>query len=347
MKEARIKEKVYSAQALAIVLIVLVVAAIIALAIISRVKSEQRNVADERSSSQSLSVSENLLDAITVLPISEVAELVNDTENNNLYNLCKTEDDLEYEFWENGCVLNNTSEVAEFLNALDEVHVGSDNVYSVIAEQMEAELVASCGNDQHEVEMTILPIEEGEELVLQEGIVLSLIPDSDPIDGCSVTVNSNRVRDSVKTGILESSHYFSETAGFAEYDYDLSNGYCLFDCSADLAWVGANPTSYNNGWINSPDGASFTKAMKITQGANEYIMSELRLRPLGDDVIISYVTSPTGCVDLKEIMKLRVVTSCSGTTQGKETIIPRENWTPSVFDYTIYNGQGEFEYELY
>jgi hypothetical protein len=344
MKSFERKDR-YSGQALAIVLIVIVVAAIIALAIMSRVRSEQRNVTDERSSSQSLSVSEDLLDAVTALPMGEIAELINgDHGANSLDDLCESPGTLDYEFWENGCILDDTEEVMTFLQSLDDVYVSSDSVFSVIATQMEAELTASCGGNEHEVEMTILPIEEGEELILQEGVVLSLIPDTIPSGACDITVNANRIRDGVKSGIIESAIYSDDVLGFAEYDYPLSKGYCLFDCLSDLSWVGANNT---NGWVNSPTGTTFTRPLELVQSGDTFGLNELRLRPIGDDVAISYTTSPTECIELKQIMKLRVVTSCSGVSQGKETLIPRENWTPSIFDYTIYNGQGVFEYELY
>jgi len=338
-----IKRNIYEGQALAVVLIIIVVAAIIALAIMSRVKSEQRNVADERSSSQSLSVSDNILDAVISLPISTIAKAINTEENEVLSNLCK-KDSLDYEFWEDGCVLDDTEEVSSFLTALDDIDVNVDPVYSVIASQMESELVASCGETQHDVKMTILPIEEGEKIILQEGVVLSLIPDTIPVGGCNINVEAETVRDGVKAGIIENAIYVNEILGSAEYDYSLNKGYCLFDCIGDLSWVGANPTNYDNGWVNSPNGASFGRSMMLTQNGNNYSLNELRLRPIGDDVAISYTTSTNGC-KLKEIMKLMIITSCSGITQGKETIIPRANWAPSVFDYSIYNGQGIFEYE--
>lgn len=341
---AQIKEK-YVGQALAVVMIVLVVAVIIALAIISRAQSEQHKVTDERSSSESASVAEIVLKGLGDIPVSEVASLIDDEASNPLLHaLCNPGSIAEYEFLEDGCVLNSTAEVVTFLEYLDQSSLQS-GLLSGIADLVSTELETECGSDESsDVTLSLTLLEEGEKFSIPEGEVFSLVSfDQDPGGACSVNVTAEPGHPGAQAALIHSSIYYLNGTGYKEYDYSDTKGVCLFDCLGVAGWEPVNPTPLNNGWDNPGIPATFT--VPVRKGAPTSYLEGLRLRSINDSVIVSYTTTPSACVELEEIVQARVVVNCAGTSRGRESVFPKANWAPALFDFVLYNGEDALRFD--
>lgn len=331
----------YNGQALLVVLTILIVAAIIALAIVSRVRSDQVSVTQERSSSQSSTVASEIINTVGFEPITNISTAVNNDET--LTAICNTSNLGSYDLLDNGCVISDYTNVNNFLKTLS-TSLGNDS-FNAVATQIDDQLVSSCGDD-YDVTLTIKPVEENEPFTIANGSTISLINDGlAPLaSGCSVNINAETTAAGVNAGIVERATYVNNTQGFKAYDYGDVNAYCLFDCATNADWQGINDDTRTNGWNVSPGSASFTRAITVNDGSNDYYMDELRLMAVAGDITASYSTAPTGCADVGTMMKVTTVVTCAGTSQGKEVLLPKDSWAPAIFDYVLYNGSGTLEY---
>lgn len=345
MKKLRslIKNDKYEGQALAVVMIVLVVAVIIGMAIYARTQSEQRKVADERSSEESATISDTVLVGIADTSVSEMAEIINDSSTNpTIHNLCNTDGNGSYDFLEDGCKLSTTSDVTSFLEYLDGLVVG-DSTLAGISALVEDELVNECGDEAANISLDLSPVEEGEEITIENGQVFSLVSyDTGVPSGCNISVTASPDHEGSSSGIAYHATYFSPSAGYKGYAYSDAKAFCFFDCSTDSQWATINPTPTNNGWSVRTPPFTFT-VNSILSGP--YYLEELRLRAVKDDVRFSWQTSPNSCMELEEIIRARVSVTCGDTSRAKEVIVPKASWAPALFDSAIYNGSGVLDYD--
>lgn len=334
---SQLKSK-YQGQALLVILTILIVAAIIALAIVSRVRSDQVNVTQERTSNQASTVASEVINTVSFEPVTEIATVVNSVPSD-----CNGDEIESYDLLENGCYLDSYDKVIRFLDLVGDT-LGNDG-FGIVADQISDELNDSCGDDQN-ITLTIKPVEENELFTIADGSTVSLINNgieaSDP--ACTVHVEANTSAAGSTAGIVERATYTNDTQGFKAYDYSDVNAYCLFDCTGNPKWQGINDGTTTNGWEVSTGGASIARAVKVTDGGNDYFMDELRLLAVSGDLTASYSTAPQGCADVGTMMKVTTIVTCGGTSQGKEVLLPKDSWAPAIFDYVLYNGSGTLEY---
>lgn len=327
------KNMKYSGQALAIVLVVLVVAVIIAMAIISRVASDRVRVSDERSSAESIEIADSALDSFRNVPLQSIKAVA----ENPSVTLCST--DPGYNFLEDGCELADYNQFRQFMNQLESEVPGFDS--DPYMNSISTSLSSQCSGEFEDNGIKVL-FEKGtgEDLVeVQKDDVFSIITSGQAPNpaACNLNLNLDPMSGNRAGAIVTPIYAQVDSNGiitsFKDYAANDSRGYCLGDLACNSAWP-----EWGN-WVTS------TGVISIPASSSGFHLKELRVRAVGSALAVTSSFTPNGCMVSEEAVKISAIVSCGGTSRGKEFVITDQEWAPALFDYLLFNGNGELRSE--
>ena len=298
--------KKYSGQAIAIIMVVLVVAAVIGASLYSRMIRNKGEVVDTRESQKALEQAGNVLDAFTTSDLPSLQ---------NLLSRKLSEDD------DGKIVLDNIGAIGAFLQEL-----GGDQMTLGLLGFGES---GSCS----EPVVTITYAQASDGIEYGVGDVMAINVDGVEIPaGCVATLTF----DTAGSGdhLFTTKYVYTEDDGdVIPYALDDMELYCLNSSGSDNCGDGSvAPTSSIKQKLGK--GGSIT----LNFPDNLY---EFRILPLKEKIKIGLKGS-TECVHILDNYSIKSTVTCTGQERTMQVVIPNamNMGYPSLFDYTIYNSQG-------
>ena len=283
-------KKTYSGQALAIIMVVIVVCSIIGFSMFSRSLRDKRSTVQERYSAEALEVNDNILDSF--LQIAEDEDL---TEILDI--------DREYSNYEIESFLNGFNDT---LSAC-KVDPSNNNKYTVRLFYGDSD--------------TIYQVEPGQAFSF-------VVPESESIPNeCVINVKFQPGDIPVNTGFMKNMILRTTPTGatIKTYDYTDAETYCLSPSCTDYQKV----LSYTTWNPNTT----------FQIGAGGVNLDRAQIIAINNRIRFSY--EPVGCGDYFKTLILRASATCNGVFRSKEAVIPVHKAHFSIFNYVLFNGNGE------
>ena len=298
--------KKYSGQAIAIIMVVLVVAAVIGASLYSRMIRNKGEVVDTRESQKALEQAGNVLDAFTTSDLPSLQ---------NLLSRKLSEDD------DGKIVLDNIGAIGAFLQEL-----GGDQMTLGLLGFGES---GSCS----EPVVTITYAQASDGIEYGVGDVMAINVDGVEIPaGCVATLTFDTAGSA--DHLFTTKYVYTEDDGdVIPYALDDMELYCLNSSGSDNCGDGSvAPTSSIKQKLGK--GGSIT----LNFPDNLY---EFRILPLKEKIKIGLKGS-TECVHILDNYSIKSTVTCTGQERTMQVVIPNamNMGYPSLFDYTIYNSQG-------
>ena len=299
--------KKYSGQAIAIIMVVLVVAAVIGASLYSRMVRNKGEVVDTRESQKALEQAGNVLDAFTTLDLPSLQNLLSGK-------LSSDEDGI--------ITLENVGNIREFLGDL--------------SNQMELGLLGlGEGDSCSEPVVTITYAQASDGIEYGVGDVMAINVDGVDIpDGCVATLTF----DPAGSGdhLFTTKYVYTEDDGSVQpYELNDMELYCLNSSGSDNC---GNGTVAPTESIKQKLGKGNSITLNFAEHSNLY---EFRILPLKEKIKIGLKGS-TECVHILDNYSIKSTVTCTGQERTMQVVIPNamNMGYPSLFDYTIYNSQG-------
>lgn len=315
----------YQGQALAIVLIVLVVAVIIGLAILSRTLKDSRRVVNEQESAESIEIADTALDALKDITLEEFAEYA---EGPGI-SVCNPGGAIQnYDFFTHGCEIKS-DQMGTFLS-----HFGAGYDVAGVFNTINSDLQNQCISELSGYRLKFEPADAQDEFEIAKDSMFAYVPNGNaPTDpACQVNISASSVG-SNNGRLINANVYLQRDAtsglvsNYKEYEYNDIRGYCFQGGCA------------TNGWSDGGSGISVNA--RVQSGGQDYYINEIRLRALHTTMRVSATTTPSGCVPLGTYMKISAIVNCGDNSRGKEIVVSNDQWAPQIFDYVLFNGDGE------
>jgi len=324
-------DKKYSGQALAIVMLVLVVSALIGLSIYSRTRRDKALTLEERASAEALEVSDIVLNSLTGYSVEDIIEGLRQAEG------LEPEDELNLI---EGVVLledENNEEITTFFGAmgLSEL-LGVNSVSDLMGP------LCPIGESTNEYRLTFAEAQQDITYPVPPGFSWSFSTRKMDMSAvgpgeCKLTIYPTPSGD-VGAGFVISRIYCEyddedRVVGCQRYREEDMESHCFSSGS------GCN----NSNFLDEPNwlpynytGTDIGVEEAIEAGSKP---SEIRLQAVSGTVDVSYELS-TGCPSGYKMYQLRVTANCMGVYRGKEIVIPEDKWYSPIFDYVIFNSKG-------
>jgi hypothetical protein len=305
--------KKYEGQALAVIMIVLVVAVVIGMAMLSRTLKDRERVTEEKTSAEALEFSDSILDVVKGTPVEKIEEVcANPDFGGGL---------------EEGCEVKGVSAVENFLT---EAGVSTSFLDSF----------GQCTGNGSDVEMSISLAGSDDDYEIRPDTVRAFVLRQQTPDPAACTLDLEfEPRGSENAGVAVSRVYASGydangvPSDYKPYDYDDTVEYCLFR-SGDTCPDG---TEFSDSWVPLQSGDTLSVPLTSSDG---HALDEIRVRAVNSAVGVRSSLSSAQCVEDLEMVKIVVAANCTGSYRAKELQIPQQEWAFPVFDYVLFNGNG-------
>ena len=298
--------KKYSGQAIAIIMVVLVVAAVIGASLYSRMIRNKGEVVDTRESQKALEQAGNVLDAFTTSDLPSLQKLLSKE--------LSEDDDGEI-------VLSNIEVIRNFLQSLN-------------GDQMDLGLLGlGEGGSCSEPVVTIAYAQASDGIEYGVGDVMAINVDGVDIpEGCVATLTFYTAGSG--DHLFTTKYvYMDDNRDVQPYKLEDMKLYCL------------NSTGSNCGdeSVAPPDSIEGTLASggNITLNVDQPNLYEFRILPLKEKVKIG-LQGNAACNHLLDNYSIKSTVTCTGQERTMQVVIPNamNMGYPSLFDYTIYNSSG-------
>lgn len=316
-------KKKYSAQALAIAMVVLVVSSILAVSIYSRISKDKTLSLDERASAEALEVSDLILDYLTDASINDV--------------ITAAEEASETQTIETGISLTQDSDNTQISNLLEAIGINAG------LDSLDICPLSSGGNSY------ILSISEGDlntYFEIRPGQMMAL-----PLKGMALGDDCSTVLRAAVRG--DSTAGFTITKVYAkDYVNGLATSYKPYDESDVVHYCFSSGTGCNNSnfldsssdgvnWVYFPDDNTGQVDLNLKTTSGTYQLDEIKITAIGGTVGIAYqINNPESCTQDLKMINVQAAANCSGSYRGKSVLIPKKQWESPIFNYTIFNGEG-------
>jgi len=327
-------KKTYTAQALAIVMIILVVASIIGFSVFSRLMTQKKAALQERESSEALEVADMIL---TNFLLSEPEQWREEIELGFLY---KEKSDVGYPGSQEPVVEGEEGDMGIQMEASVQGDSSSNAITRLtdkLGHKLDLQNLDICPLSEHNNEYTLQlsKTDENTEFVLRPGETFVF-----PIGGKSLgefcSINISFPNSGNKNGGFTVNRIFVKEGVIKEYEYDDTKNYCF----------SANGTICNNSNFTGPQGGwTYYKqsdnplSIAIPFLPKNPLLERIQLTAIGEELIFKFSMSDK-CSESIELWQLRASATCNGTYRAKEVIVPDVGWSYSIFNYVLFNGQG-------
>ncbi|MCK9369049.1 hypothetical protein M0R04_03750 [Candidatus Dojkabacteria bacterium] len=309
----------YKGQALAIVMVVLVIASVIGLAMFSRVMKDNARIINEKSSAEAFEVTNSALDAIKGTTVASIKNVCNNTQFGE--GLTST----------NGCKASGSADVQTFFTDLGVTTNPSATLNNCSSESSTIDVSAKLAGPEDDLEIRPDSV--------RSFVIRGQTPD--PL-GCTVNLTAE-ARGSAVVGMLVTKYYGKTYVNgvateYKAYEYNDTVSYCVHsdgsDCSAD--------SRFGSSWTPLLSGSQISIPLS---GSGTYSLDEIRVRSVGGVVSIKTSLSNANCIQNWEMIKMVVGANCTGSYRAKEIQLPQQEWALPIFDYAVYNANGTLDTE--
>lgn len=300
--------KKYSGQAIAIIMVILVVAAVIGASLYSRMIRNKGEVIDTRESSKALEQSGNILDAFITTDIREL--------QTNLFSILIEAEDNK--------VIIEKNSIGDLKTEIGTTFGGLDLDLDALGD-----IDASCSN--YKTSFEFAPPSEGPEYKVGDVMAINLSSVPTVPSGCEVELNFPSGDNKIFT-VKEV--YSDGGVGYKPYELADMKVYCTNNCT------GMSPTTSFETWDTKP---ILTYNM---YNFKQNGLTELRVIPLKGTIEIG--VSSENCGNIFDQFLIKATSICSGQERTMQVIIPSATnfgYDP-MFDYTIYNSNGALAPEV-
>jgi len=309
--------KKYTGQSLAIVLVLLLVGSIIGFALYARFVRESERIVDEKASAEANELTETIIGLIST---SDYEKIVSDEVLDSFFG-CDS-DALEI----SGCRKNNVN-TEDLKGYFDLLGLG------------EVSFEAFDFEEQGEYCLSEIAMRYGlsdDEITLEQDNSFSLFLNKVE-DWSSCSIEFILTDGGSAEGFVMSTFYGThdpDTLRILEYKpYDHEDIQGFYYGSGGDNW---------QGYQSSIDKLSFPS---VYPGLKDgYALHEIRFKSLGDSSNLRWEVSGSGCV-VKSYLVMEVGSTCQGKYVGKRFLVPSEVFAASIFDYVLFNGEGELKPE--
>lgn len=307
----------YEAQALAIIMIVLVISIVIGMAMFSRVLRDSQRVVSEKSSAEALETADSVLDRLKGVSVTTLKQ----TCSNAVYGggLSSTVD----------CKAKGVTAVNNFLSDLG---VGGDisaSLNNCSSENLEVTVSLSDANDELE-----MPADSVRAFVLRGALPSPA--------ACNLNMSFRSLGDNV-AGVQISQIWGRTYSGgiptdFETYGIDDVIQYCVHNQGVDCA----SNANFLDSWTPILGGSNVSVSLNrvLVAPLTYKYLDEVRVRAVGGSVAMKYSLSSSNCIPNTEMVKITASANCTNASRAKEVQIPQQDWASSIFDYVIFNGKG-------
>ena len=298
--------KKYSGQAIAIIMVVLVVAAVIGASLYSRMMRNKGEVVDTRESQKALEQAGNVLDAFITSDLPSLQ---------NLLSQKLSEDD------DGEIVLDNIEAISFFLQELN-------------GDQMNLDLLGlgESGSCSKPV-VTIAYAQASDGIEYGVGDVIAINVDGVTIPaGCIATLTFYTAGSG--DHLFTTKYVYMEDDGDVQpYKLEDMKLYCLNSTGSNCGGGSVAP-------IESVEG-TLASGGNITLNVDQPNLYEFRILPLKEKVKIG-LQGNAACNHLLDNYSIKSTVTCTGQERTMQVVIPNamNMGYPSLFDYTIYNSSG-------
>lgn len=329
MFSARKMSQRYSGQALAIVLVLLVVGSIIGLALYARSLKDTGRVTQEKGSAEANELAETIIGILSTTDYQKIMQTCRDGE-------------VDYLADPDGCKPSGDTlqDVENFLNEVGAATDGSilNNFVGTDATTPKCE----------SADLSLSYATQDDKIPVQKDQAVSIFVPGINWAACSITFNMEPTSPNV--GFLMSRNYATVDANgkvtsFLPYNPANVESFCF---SADgsscenLNFLGSSWLPYIYGTEAGNTRLTFPSGLYATTISAKPIY-EVRFRSINGDSNLSWTTSGD-CSGLSNFIISEVGSTCQGEYVGKTFLIPPSPSAPPIFDYTIFNGKGVLEH---
>lgn len=311
--------KGYSAQALAIVMIVLVIAIVIGMAMFSRVLRDSQRTVSEKSSAEALEASDTVLDRIKGVSVSTLKSTCSSVAYGG--GLDTTND----------CKATGIAQVNSFLNDLG---AGGDI----------ANAFSNCQGETSNLDVTVSLADSNDALEMEPDSVRAFVLNGQLPNPAAC--NLRLTFEPLGTGVagVQISKIYARTfvnglpTNYETYGINDVLQYCIFNTGIDCS---TNP-NFLDGWTPRASGTVIGVSLNrvLVSGTTYKYLDEIRIRAVGGSVSMKYTLSSANCILNNEMIKITTSATCTGSNRAKEVQIPQQDWASSIFDYVIFNSNG-------
>lgn len=297
----------YSGQAIAIIMIVLVVATVIGASLYSRMIRNSAEIVDTRESQRALEQADSLLDVFISADLPSTQSLMSSTLSA-----------------ENPKRFDNISALKVFLSD-GEIDTSILDGVGTITGWCEPPETGSS------LEVTLSYADETSVIEYNVGDVVALNTSNVTVpDGCKVDLNLTTRGDG--DHLFTTKYVYMDGVNVTPYKLEDMQLYCLGDCSTPSV----APTDSIAGYFSSGDVMTLDM-YSLAQNS----LYEFRLLPLKEKLGVAVIPNAQ-CGDIFSNYVVRAKVTCKGDTREKQVVIPSVNnmGYSSLFDYTIYNSNG-------
>ncbi len=297
----------YKAQALLVVMLILVAGSIVALAMYSRTLKVRERTIQEKRSEEAAQYVDAINDMVSQVKVKDL--------------LAKLE--VEGDCWDvDGKCEYIDGQIEDFLGS--NISVDSSGFTASVADNSETKLTFE--KVTHKSDTYIVPKDQVKAIPIEK-------VDSD----CTYIFNFEEVVAAVVSKVYVKKNVSGDINGIKPYEPDDRTTVCQGNCQLD--------TDYSGTWHDGVDQFSGQVDLsEVTQGSDSYEPYEIRVTAVGAPVSF-YVEEkdPDTCENPLEI---RVVSSAnnSGNYQSSYYTLPVRNAAPPIMDYVLFNGQGPLEF---
>lgn len=308
----------YSGQALAIVMIVLVISLILGMAMLSRVLRDNFRVVSEKSSAEALETVDAVIDALKGTPVTTMKASCAKPQFGNGVTVSES------------CKVTGTQNVTAYLSDLG-INIDSSKT------------LQNCNSETSTIDVSTKLAGPEDELEIRPDNVRSFVlrGQTPTVAGCTLNLTVES-RGSDVSGMMISKVYARNYVSglpteFKPYELSDISSYCIFrgaDCTSNTDLVGT--------WTPVASGSQITIPLAASGGYN---LDEIRIRSVNSIIAIKSTLSTLNCVKDWEMLKVTVGSNCTGSYRAKEVQIPQNEWALPVFDYVVFNGSGVLKSE--
>lgn len=320
----------YKAQALAIIMIILIISSMIGFAVFSRSQKAKRTAIQERNSAEAYQVADMILDNLLLSTLE-------DWLSKGM--IGKTYTETQFESGQGNDPPDPvTVKLIKTINAQDdgmEIQKGYDKGSREISD-----LTASLGNKldlqnlnicslrehaQNEYRLSLTEITSQDIITIKPGQTFTFLREDRNFEGCNLQISV--INPNNQQGLVVNKIYHDGN-GIKDYDYSDTTSYKF----------STSNTNFTGNW-ELKEGSSYSHI--VLHHLNNTI-SAIGLTAVNEEVNFSFSFGAAfgGCSSNFNVYKLKASANCGGTYRAKEVVIPAERYTHSIFNYVFFNGIG-------